>query len=574
MAYGLKATVEAEPDRTTLLERLSLAHARIEASFLEGGATLVSVMEMVNGLIETLDRFTRTLDGETADATIDGLQRTISDLANLPQLAGARQASFDRIADLCTAAFGHVDEMRETFRYLKVFAATVKITGAGLAEFAEFADEIRERILFGAQEIDRFAKELDRMRGELSNARLLSAGILGDFETTIPAVVANLAENTKRMKAQHESMAKLAAEVRTVAGAVQRKIATALSALQIGDITRQRIEHVQTSFDLLDAFLSSSEAADLAPADHAQVEGTVLRLAHAQLDETMIDFREKCASIFSTISSFSADASRILALRDDLARPRNGAEASILAIMAGDLGQACALVAGVEGRSQDSTALAASVTEAVHALIAMIETIRLIKTDIHHMALNSNLRCSRLGDEGRSVNVVSGELRNFAGKLEAPADAVVEEMRRVETAAAALSAAQEGDVASLGAPLAAARQAIDTVSAEMDQSIEALAEEGNAVFGRIAAAVQALDFQSNLGEVLEGCVMIAGDMAEGADASPAGAEALGRRIYAIYTMAQERDIHLAFFPASAAEAPLPPQAATQSDEELFEDALF
>ena len=93
-------------------------------------------------------------------------------------------------------------------------------------------------------------------------------------------------------------------------------------------------------------------------------------------------------------------------------------------------------------------------------------------------------------------------------------------------------------------------------------------------FASSRAAVQALDFQSNLGEVLEGCVMIAGDMAEGVDASPAGAEALGRRIYAIYTMAQERDIHLAFFPASAAEAPLPHQAAAQSDEELFEDALF
>lgn len=574
MAYAIKVTVDAEPDRATLSERLSFAHAQIETSFLEGGATLVSVMEMVNGLIETLDRFTRTLDGETADATIEGLKRTISDLANLPELASTRQASFDRISDLCTTAFGHVDEMRETFRYLKVFATTVKITGAGLAEFAEFADEIRERILFGAQEIDRFAIELDRMRGELSNARLLSAGILRDFEATIPTVVANLAENTKRMKAQHESMAKLAAEVRTVAGAVQRKIATALSALQIGDITRQRIEHVQTSFVLLDAFLASAEAAALSPKEDARVEGTILRLAHAQLDETMIDFRAKCASIFSTISSFSADASRILALRDDLARPRNGSDVSILTIMAGDLGQACALVAGVEGRSQDSTALAASVTEAVHALIAMIETIRLIKTDIHHMALNSNLRCSRLGDEGRSVNVVSGELRNFAGKLEAPADAVVEEMRLVETAAAALSAAQEGDVTSLGAPLADARQAIATVSAEMDQSIDALAEEGNAVFGRIASAVQALDFQSNLGDVLEGCVMIAGDMAAGADASSAGAEELGRRIYAIYTMAQERDIHLAFFPAGAADAPLPQPVAAKTDEELFEDALF
>lgn len=587
MAYAIRVSSDTAPDRAALKERLSLAHARIEASFLEGGATLVSVMEMVNSLIETLDRFTRTLDGKTAAATIDGLQRTISDLANLPALAGGRQQSFDRIADLCAAAHAHVEDMRETFRYLKVFATTVKITGAGLAEFAEFADEIRERILFGAQEIDRFSVELERMRSELSNARQLSAGILGDFAVTIPAIVSNLTENTRRMQVQHESMAKLATEVKGVAGTVQRKIATALSALQIGDITRQRIEHVQASFVLLDEYLASPVAAGLEPVDRAGVQETVERLAYAQLDETMIEFREKCASIFTTISSFSADASRILSLRDELAGSRggsrdgsrDGAGQSILDTMERDLGEACELASGVEGRSQDSTALAGTVTQSVQALIQTIETIRLIKTDIHHMALNSNLRCSRLGDAGRSVNVVSGELRNFAGKLEAPADAVVEEMRRVETAAAALTASEEGDVAALGVPLADARAAIATVSSEMNQSIAALAEEGNAVFGRISSAVQALDFQSNLGEVLEGCVMIAGDMAAvmAGREDPVtghGVDELSQRIYAIYTMAQERDIHLNVFPAGVPDAPAAPAASATSDEDFFEDALF
>lgn len=33
----------------------------------------------------------------------------------------------------------------------------------------------------------------------------------------------------------------------------------------------------------------------------------------------------------------------------------------------------------------------------VRALLDGIETVRVIKTDIHYMALNSNLRCSKLG---------------------------------------------------------------------------------------------------------------------------------------------------------------------------------
>nr|WP_153437047.1 chemotaxis protein [Sinorhizobium terangae] len=560
-----------------MIERLSLAHARIEASFIEGGATLVAVMEMITGLIDTLDRFTRMLDGETTAATITGLQRTVADLANLPDLAASRQAAFDEISQRCADAFRHVEEMRETFRYLKVFATTVKITGASIAEFADFADEIRERIHSGAEEINYFAAKLDRMRGELAAARNFSAGIRDEFRVTIPEIVANLDENARRLKAQHERMAALAAEVKTVAQAVQGKIATTLSALQIGDITRQRIEHVLSSFLHLDAFLSSADGQGLVTVEVSGVEATIFHLAHAQLDVTLADFRQKCASIFATIASFSADASRILALRDDIAGYRGDPDASILKAMEYDIGHACDLVSRVEGRSQDSTALVGSVTGAVQSLIASIETIRSIKTDIHYMALNSNLRCSRLGDEGRSVNVVSGELRTFAGRLETPADEVVDDMRRVERAAETLGSGPRSDLSNFGTPLAEARGAVASVLEEMNSSLAALGAEGDAVFGRIAAAVRTLDFENNLGEVLDGCVAIAAELA-GASEPPApipAAESLRQRIYADYTMAQERDIHRGIFPSAVLDAmPQPTVGASQSDEDLFEDALF
>ncbi|TCL91728.1 hypothetical protein C8J38_10530 [Rhizobium sp. PP-WC-2G-219] len=577
MPLALRNSQSSTYARGNLEDRLTQAHQRIETAFLDGGASLVAVMELVTGLVGTLDRVTGALDGETTTAAIAGLHRTIAELARLPDIMAERQLSFDEIADLCAASRRHVDDMHETFRYLKVFAITVKITGAGLDEFADFADEIRDRIHSGASEIERFAAELKSMQGELSTARSFSSSVLGDFRVAIPEIVTNLTGNATRLIAQHAAMAKRAGEVRAVAANVQTKIAAALSALQIGDITRQRIEHVQASFTHLDAFLEG-DGRHLGSGERDGIAACVLHLAHAQLEETLLDFRKKCASVFTTISSFTADASRILDLRSELAGFRDAPDEDILKVIARDIRHACDLAARVEGRSRDATALVASVVDAVQTLITAIEMIRSIKVDIHYMALNSNLRCSRLGDAGRSVNVVSGELRTFAGRLEEPADNVVAGMRRIETSAASLSSGSGSEIANIAMPLDMALQSISAVSTQMDENLDAFNEQGDAVFGKIASAIGALDFESSLGTVLEACVEMAGRFAEdlGAPVPSAAAASLSQTIYRTYTMAQERDIHLSIFPMDELDtAPaVATPAAAMSDDDLFEDALF
>lgn len=577
MNLAAKTFRDPRSTRVDFRNHLLTAHSRIEKVFLEGGETLVSVMDLVNGMVGTLDRFSRTLDGDTATATIDGMNRAIRELAGLPAAATERQQSFVDIAGICGGAVTHVSDIRETFRYLKVFATTVKITGAGLAEFAEFADEIRNRIMSGAEEIDRFSTELSGMRRELDGARDLSGGIIAEFGTTIPALAANLQRNAARMKGEYDAMAKLAREVKAVAGEVQAKIAQTLSALQIGDITRQRIEHIQSSFDLLDAFLSEPEGLALGQDQRANLEAAVTHLVNAQIEQTLSDFREKCARISATISSFSADAARILQLRSDLAASRSGEADSTLVQMERDLGAALELTAKVEERSGESTRLAQSVAASVQSLIASIETIRSIKIDIHYMALNSNLRCSRLGDEGRSVNVVSAELRSFAGRLEEPADAVVASMHAISRSAGVLVGAKSGGTLStLAQPLEESRAAVGEAAREMQDGFHALDEQGNAVFGRISAAVRSLDFERELGATLAACSELATDMADDLPMDPCGdyAAVLGARIHAIYTMVEEREIHLRFLPGPPLGESVATPAAPQSDEDLFEDALF
>lgn len=575
--HAVLKTHSTRGSRSDFEVKLTTAHSRLEKSFLEGGAVLVSVVEILNGLVESLDQLTGVLDGKTASETVKGLRRTVSDLSLLPERAIARQTSFDRILSLCASTSSHVEEMRETIRYLRTFAITVKITGAGLDEFSGFADEIRERIQSGAEEIDRFADKLAHMRGQLDTARAFSDSILTDFRKTIPTIVSSLNTSSEQLAAQHQAMITIANDVKSVTRNIQAKVGTVLSALQIGDITRQRIEHVQTMFQCLEEFLAQGNVRD--PVVANGIRQAVAHLAHAQLQESLDDFRMKCSAIFANLSSFTSDAAHVLSLRDDLNKSGGSAEHSVLRKMESDITHACSLSNRVQDRSQESDSFVSSVTESAQALLAGIETIRSIKTDIHYMALNSNLRCSRLGDAGRSVNVVSGELRTFAAKLETPADAIVEDMRDVEEETAALSRDDSDDISHIHEPLNEALGAIQGVSADMDKGLEAFGSEGQIVFNRISAAVTTLDFERELGGLLSECLEIA-DRSRGellpVDAISAIAQPLSQQIYAIYTMSQERDIHLRFLPIGEGfvAGATATSSAAADDDDLFADALF
>jgi DNA-binding ferritin-like protein (Dps family) len=570
---------EASDPQAYLTARLATAQSRIEKTFLEGGSVLVSVMDILNELIAILDRMTGSMDSDTADAAMANMQKTIEDMIRLPETEQVRQAAFVEMSSLCKSANGHVDDIRETIRYLKTFAVTVKITGAGIAEFSSFAEEIRERIHFGGTEVGKFAQYLDLMDKQLATARNVSSVIGADFEATIPGIVSGLKTNSGRIGEQHRAMTGMAAKVKTVAQRVQGKIAATLSSLQIGDITRQRVEHVQMALSLFNDYLNSKEAKALNAAERDALCDTVFEMVSAQIDELATTFQRDCRKIFAGIASFADDAATILSLRDTLVEDAANDGGSALQLLEKDITRACDLAGRVQEGMADANAVVSSVTGTAQDLLHGIEVLRSIKTEIHYMALNLNLRCSKLGDEGRSVNVVSGELRVFADKLESPADSIVADLHRIENVIGNLMTAENRSAGDLREPLNDALEAISRAKGQMETGLEDLATEGQAVFSRISAAMIKLDFESELGDVLNECRQVAGELASGgAPDISAFAEKIqpfSVRIYKLYTMAQERDVHLRYLPVDLAPGQKEPASVpVQDDDDLFADALF
>ena len=571
--------IETGPEKAenALAGKLAVAQARIEQSFLDGGSVLIAVMDAVNGLTEKLDGLVNLLDPQATSEVSEGMRTVVADLAGLPEAASRKQGAFQTISSLCDTVHTRVEDMREIIRYLRTIAVTVKITGASIPEFSGFADEIRERIQTVDEEINRFGDQLVAMRNRLRNANTSSASVIKDFSQAIPLLVANMDRSAIALVEQQKRMAATARNLKQITGSIQGKIATVLSALQIGDVTRQRIEHIMSMIHAHEDFVDSEEARGLDAATLADVDRAISGLARAQLEESVDELHQRCGGISTTIASFTADAAQVLALRDDLSGQDHASDGSILDRMKDDLSRAADLSVKVTGRTNDLDQVVSSVGESTQALISGIATIRKIKLDIFYMALNSNLACTRLGDAGRSVNVASGELRIFADKLEGPAEGIVQEMQAIEGAKELLTSGDVQKASGFDEPLEQARMAVDKAAEAMSSGLVALSREGESVFDAIEKAIRKLDFRSDLGDVLDDCIKIAADDDRGiagplATDQPA-IEALSAHIFKTYTMVQERDVHRRFFAVSErADAPGP--AASDDDEDDLLDALF
>lgn len=571
------------PPTDTIGTRLSEALAQIEQRFLDGGTVLVAVLDVFSGLLASLGGISDALREDEAVEARDELLRTAALIAALPAQQQDLRDRFVLIGDFGQALSDEVLAMEDTLRYLRTFAVTAKITGAGIADFAGFAEEIVERIQFASQEVKSFGERIAALQGLIDHARTGSDG-LTRHDRDIPLIVEDLGNNANAIQTQRKSLADLAAQVTSLAMKVQGRLASTLSSLQIGDVTRQRIEHCQTAFETARVHLASPTAEGLSFEDQERVTQLITQLVRDQLIAMSEDFEAECATIVRNIGAFSSDVSALMELQHAMLPTANDtAKRSAMGMVRESLETARTLVGAIEHTAGEAQQLSAAVGGMVKDLVESVETIQIVRTDIQYMALNTNLRCSKLGEESRAINVVTNELRSFSARLDDVTDRALAHLRQLDEAAAGLrreGGGRDGGgepdlVARIEIALAHVTQAGDTLDEKMDD----LQQRGQDVAIKVAKATAGLDFHQTLTAILSDCVALATDAiihepsCEGLEAVVPG---IAGEIFATYTMKSERDIHVAIF--GTADVHVEPAGASQaqpmSDDELFDDALF
>lgn len=554
--------------------RLEEARTRIEQRFLDGGGVLLSILDILNRMVGSLDALTGSLDEGVAAETTAELKATIAALSALAGAEATRQDGFHEISDSERLLRPHVARMQETLRYLRTFAVTAKITGAGIADFAGFAEEILERIQQGAEQVNGLADKLTELGRSLGPVMAKGSATVQRYGQMIPEIVTNLDHGVDQINLHRQQLNERAEQVKAIARGIQTKLASTLSAMQIGDITRQRVEHCQTTFTILEDYFSSPESAGLTQDARARLERLIRHLVYSQLCEIRADFQRDTAKIVQTISSFRVELGEITAIQQQMGGRDSEGAGSLRDLQCG-IQQAREAVTEIEAVAAEASGMTQQTLSTIEALLSDIGIVRVIRGDIHYMALNTNLRCGKIGEEGKAINVVTAELRIFAGHLDEAAEQILAQLKVLEAAARRLISEKADDLEdhSLNERLERALSRISATSAAMEADLDRLRAEGASGVSDMNQALTRLDFQADLGETLERCADDLADSQNGSisfDGLGDAIAVIGPRINKIYTMASERELHAEILGTERPEeAPL----TVLSDDDL-DAALF
>ena len=560
----------------SIIAQLETARALIESRFSDAGLRLAGSLDMVGRLIESLDRLGVTLNAATVSQTTEELLSTADGLNALPAAQEGRVAYLTKLRSASGTLEAHIDEMRTTLRYLRAFALNVKITAGGTIrasdEFAGFAERMCDQLDLGVSQLDDLGEEIRSLTARLEGAKAFELGLGGKYKTLIPSVPNRLAVDAEAIQSHHSRIVKVAGSVAAIARDIQLKVGKALMALQIGDITRQRIEHVQLG---LEVTAKMQREADLSEEGRDRAERRLLHLLADQMADIATDFETEAAKVMKGLAGMAQDTAQILIVHDLVDASGQGGG---LRGLENSLGDAGILVEDVTAAMANAHRISSGTVSAVEALTHRVDAIQRVKRDIQQMAINSSLRCNRLGEIGKPLSVIAIELSSHAGHLEEAADQTLGSLKTLSDLASDMDVSthkdDKVDAVRLNAVRGRLRQAADVV----EHDLAGLGSHSEATAQSLSSAIDQLSLKEDLGDALNAVALALAEAAGPAvddmtDILDVVHEAMGE-IGRCYTMARERTIHAAHAVADATEnAPKPVMAATDAVEE-FDDILF
>ncbi|MBB4199739.1 putative coiled-coil protein SlyX [Rhodoblastus sphagnicola] len=553
-------------------DQFEQARREIEQRFLGAGDVLVEVREHIQVLIQALDRIAGAFDEKRTDRTIGTMQDAISDLQGRVGSETARGDKLSAMAHKLTEIQKEISKIHAVLRYLAACAVSTRVAAAGNDKFMSFAEEIARYVQSAEHEVAGFLRKVTQMESELARMGEEHQNVVAVVGSAVGAAAPQLMEAAQTIDRRRVELERLAARAAPVMHAAGRKFTDTLSALQIGDMTRQRIEHVQ---EIIQALLERMRTEP----DSAGLCVPALHLFDVLTASLSADFDKDARNVVGTLQGVASDARNIHTLVQNFATQAESRADPTKPSVKDRFGSMRELVVEIEEAGQRSASVDATIRRLARELLdnrSDIGNLRNVQGDIRLLAINAYLHCSRMGDLGRTIGAIATEINLEGEKLGRSATAVL------RTLAELGAGGEDPDGANadrdLVADLDEVGGALQDMDADSGESVQLIAAKGEAIARRIETVAQDLDFSGRLGEQLVACSTALRQALAGAGPvqTPVRPEALttfSDEAYARYTMDSERELHLTVFPDMRARVQIGDQGArpTSASEDEVED---
>lgn len=572
------------PADATRLGDIGLALAgpreQIESTFVTVGARLAEGAAMLNRVTKVFEALPAQLQGPDLIEASTRLADVGRQAQAISTLFAAEQADLTRLVDVVAAAEHPIGELRRTVKMMGIVAINARVVAASIVgdsdDFDVFTTDIAKLSEGASTTIQQFTTAYRQLTDEVGQA----ARQRGQFENahadTLSALAADMETGLAELARQRAISADGTAETGRVSRQIVSRIASAVMALQVGDATRQRIEHVEAGLAALSDLLS---AGTLQEDDRQAARSLAAGLQAAQLSAAADAFENDVAEAGSALGDLAADARAIMDQSRAIYGQDDGADTSSLAALSHAVRHAAQVLHDCETERGKLESVATAVLGTVGVLLSHVEAVQEIEANMRLVSLNAAVKCAQLGPRGAALNVIARQLRELTGETVAAAEGAMAGLREAAGLAQSFGAAANGDAAGrvgqLEQEATAALVLLQGVDAALAEALATLNRDGPSVIGLLGTAAETFAGQAAISETMRDLEMqLVAECPPVASATPSGAAAEYLATHrARYTMDAERKIHTKMF--GAEPAPVTPVANDTEETDLDAlDALF
>lgn len=517
--------------------------AGLDQRFMAAGKTLASAHTLVEGLIGSLEDVAGALDKDERLSAVAAIQETADYLIALPGMQVDRGVSVDAIRSASDALMHYVAQIERTLSFLQICGLNLKVASSGAEEFAGFVDDMFSRLEFAQAEVRGLEGDVRAIGGGISCMVKLDGVLAKECTRIIPEAPQRLVADAEALRVHQNTAATLAGKVTVVARAIREKIGHAIGALQIGNITHQRLAHVVDGIRIVEEYRASGMD-DVHSMDRVVVVSDhCVALLAAQANDALQVFHTESRRLTDNLDALAPDAMQLLAMREG----GENVEAALLRDLERGMAEVDVVTSHLRRSCVQSHKLGSETTAMADRLSRRLRAVRKVQRDVAQMAWNTGLRCRNMGQDGQGLAVMSTEIRNFAHSLAEVWADVSDTFDRLVAGAEVIGATKEpNDIRSVlkdavdhirsggervEAGLAGLENYAPQVAALLRETEDTLNCEG-------AFGARFVDTVAELGAL--GNRAVAGDMR---GASAGDLDGLLRRIEAGYTLAREREVH-------------------------------
>lgn len=526
------------------------ARGRLEESFVAVGDALTQSAMGLNRISQVFEALPQDLASPELTEATTRLSAVGLRAGEISAAFAIEQTAIERLVAVVSAADHPISDLRRAVKMMGIVAINARVVAAGIVgddhDFDVFTTDIAELSGSATKTIEEFSTVYQQLTIEVRRAAAQRAQFDATHRDTLSRLASRLEENLGALVHRRRLSADGSAETSRVTREIAARVASAVMAMQVGDATRQRLEHVEAALARL-AGLADHVDLGLAPEDVPGALADGLHLQTLQLRGTAAMFASELGEAERAVGALAADA-RIVLDKSRTLYGDGGAGQSSLSGFNAEIREAITVLRDCETQRGKLEEVALSVARIVQVLLSHVEAVHEIESSMRLVSLNAAVRCAQLGPRGRALSVISTQLRELTGETVIAAEAAMTALGEAASLAQSLSDASSGEaagqVAWLEQEAAHASALVGTVDHRLNDALDLLGKDGPAAIKALGDAADRLSGHEVMSEAIEDSAMRAAELAGAARSRPAPSSLpLFVALRRSYTMDAERRIH-------------------------------